>query len=164
MQDFQIASADAPAGLQSKQLSYCHDVVFQHALGNASAHNSYAEHGASERHLHSYPGLALLRQGRYSSLFFSAEPARTPESNLPVSFRFTESGVAPPGMMFETYPCNKPDTKVCPQVASSNGIFLDGTPTETGSYTFVITAIDTVGRRVSRQFTIVVNSSDQSAR
>ena len=103
-----------------------------------------------------------LRQATYSSLFFVAEPVRTPENNLPVQYNFTESGVTPHGMKFESYPCNKPDTKVCPQVTTSNGIFLDGTPTETGSYTFVITASDTAGRRASQQFTVVVNPSDQS--
>jgi hypothetical protein len=102
-----------------------------------------------------------LRQGTYSSLFFVAEPARTPKGNIPVQYQFTESGVTPPGMRFEIYPCNKPDTTVCPQVASSNGIFLDGTPAETGSFTFVIAAADTAGKRASRQFTVVVNPSDQ---
>lgn len=102
-----------------------------------------------------------LRQRTYSSVFFVAEPARTPDSDIPVQYQFTESGLTPPGMKFETYPCNKPDTTVCPQVASSNGIFLDGTPAETGSYTFVITAADGAGRRASRQFTVVINPSDR---
>jgi hypothetical protein len=102
-----------------------------------------------------------LRQGTYSSIFFVADPARTPESNLPVQYQFTESGVTPPGMKFEAYPCNKPDTKVCPQVASSNGTYLDGTPAEKGSYTFLITATDTAGRKASREFTVLVRSSDQ---
>lgn len=102
-----------------------------------------------------------LRQGTYSSLFFVAEPARAPDSNMPVQYQLTESGVTPRGMRFETYPCNKPNTTVCPEVASSNGIFLDGTPAETGSYTFVITAADAAGRKASQQFTVVVNPSDQ---
>jgi hypothetical protein len=112
-------------------------------------------------YIHTRDSLSL-RQGIYSSLFFVAEPARTPDSNLPVQYRFTESGVTPPGMRFEIYPCNKPDVTVCPQVASSNGIFLDGTPTEAGSYTFVITATDTDQRRASQQFTVVVNPSGRA--
>jgi Putative Ig domain len=101
-----------------------------------------------------------LRQGTYASVLFVAEPARTPDSNLPLQYRFTESGVTPPGMKFETYPCNKPGRIVCSQLAISNGIFLDGTPTETGSYTFVITAAD-AAERASQQFTVIVNPSDQ---
>ena len=97
-----------------------------------------------------------IRQGTYSSIFFVAEPARAPGSTLPLQYQFAESGETPPGMKFETYPCNKPDTKVCPQVASANGVFLDGVPTAAGSYTVVITAVDLAKKRASRQFTIVV--------
>ncbi len=107
-------------------------------------------------YIHTRDSLSL-RQGVYSSLFFFAEPARTPDNNLPVQYQFTESGVTPPGMTFEIYPCNKLDMTVCPQVATSNGIFLDGTPKQAGSYTFLITAT-TVGRkRASQQFTVVVD-------
>lgn len=105
-----------------------------------------------------------LRQGTYSSLFFVAEPARAADTNLPVQYQFTESGVTPPGMKFEIYPCNKPDTAVCPQVASSNGIFLDGTPTEAGSYRFVIKATDVESRGASQQFTVVVKPISQQNR
>jgi Putative Ig domain len=101
-----------------------------------------------------------VRQGSYSSLFFFAEPVRAPGNNLPVQYQFTESGATPPGMRFESYACNKPDMKVCPQIASSNGIFLDGTPSETGSYTFTVTATDG-DRKGSQQFTIVVNAPDR---
>lgn len=97
-----------------------------------------------------------IRQGTYSSIFFVAEPARAPDSTLPLEYQFTESGETPPGMKFETYPCNKPDIKVCPQIASANGVFLDGVPSAAGSYTIVITAVDLAKKRASRQFTIVV--------
>ncbi len=102
-----------------------------------------------------------LRQGTYSSLYFVAEPVRDTETNLPVSYRFTESGQTPPGMIFEAYPCNKPGTEVCPQLASANGIYLDGAPAKTGSYTFVISATGPSGS-VSRSFTVIVNPSDQN--
>lgn len=106
-----------------------------------------------------------LRQDTYSSLLFSAEPARTRDSNLPVQYRFTESGATPPGMKFETYPCNKPGMKVCPQLASANGVYLDGTPERVGSYTFVITALDVVaGTNTAQQFTVVVKPSDPRSR
>ena len=59
-------------------------------------------------------------------------------------------------MRFETYPCNKPALKTCPQVGTANGIFLDGTPGEAGSYTFVITAADGDRRKAQQQFTVVV--------
>jgi hypothetical protein len=102
-----------------------------------------------------------LRQGTYSSLLFTGEPVRTPGSNLPVQYRFTESGATPPGMRFESYPCNKPDRKVCPQLARANGVYLDGTPEQAGSYTFVITALDVVARtKASQQFTVVVKPPD----
>jgi hypothetical protein len=97
-----------------------------------------------------------IQQGTYCSIFFVAEPARAPGSTLPVEYQFTESGETPPGMKFETYPCNKPDIKVCPQLATANGIFLDGVPSAAGSYTVVITAVDLAKKGASRQFTIVV--------
>ena len=103
-----------------------------------------------------------LRQASYSSLFFVAEPARTQNNNLPVQYQLTESGATPPGLTFEMYPCNKPGRRVCPQIATANGIFLDGTPSEAGSYTFLITAADGDGRRVSQQFTVVVNPPDRA--
>jgi hypothetical protein len=103
-----------------------------------------------------------LRQGSYSSLLFVAEPARAPGSNLPMQYELTESGATPPGMKFEAYPCNKPGTTVCQQVATSNGIYLDGTPGEAGSYTFVITATDVDRRSASQQFTVVVEPSDRA--
>lgn len=106
-------------------------------------------------------GSLSLRQGTYSSLLFIAEPARTPGSNLPAQYRFTEAGATPPGMRFETYPCNKPDMKVCPQLATANGVYLDGTPEQTGSYTFVITAFDVIAQTTaSQQFTVVVKPAD----
>ena len=98
-----------------------------------------------------------LREGIYSSLFFTAEPVRSPRTNLPLQYRFTESGETPPGMKFEAYPCHKPHMPVCPQLATSNGTFLDGTPTETGSYTFVLTATDIEGRKTSQRFTVAVH-------
>jgi len=113
-------------------------------------------------YIHTRDSLSL-RQGLYSSVFFVAEPTRTPDSNLPVQYQFTESGATPPGMRFETYPCNKPDTTVCPQVAASNGIFIDGTPSEPGSYIFFITVTDVNSRRrASQQFTIVVNPPERA--
>ena len=100
-----------------------------------------------------------VQQGVYTSLYFLAEPVRTTDTNLPVQYRFTESGTPPPGMRFEVYPCNKPSIAVCPQLATANGIYLDGTPTDGGSYPVVITATDTDGRKASQRFTIVVRPS-----
>ena len=101
-----------------------------------------------------------LQQGAYASVLFLAAPARSANTNLPLQYRFTESGNIPPGMVFESAPCHKPHTKVCSQLASTNGIFLDGTAAQTGSYTFVITATTIDRRTVSKQFTVTVHSPD----
>ena len=100
--------------------------------------------------------LLTVRQGTYSSLFFLAEPSHLPSNDLPQQYRFSESGAVPPGMRFESYPCNKPSTKVCPQLASANGLYLDGTPAKAGSYQFVITVENSSGEKVSRHFTVTV--------
>ena len=64
-------------------------------------------------------------------------------------------------MKFESYPCNKPNIKVCPELASANGIYLDGTPAESGSYTFVVTAEDPNGVKAAQQFTVTVQAPDR---
>lgn len=109
--------------------------------------------------IHTQDSLSL-KQGIYSALYFVAEPARAPNSELPMQYQLTGSGATPPGMKFEPYPCNKPGMKVCPQVATSNGVYLDGVPQEAGSYSFVIIAIDADERRASQEFTVVVNPPD----
>lgn len=100
-----------------------------------------------------------IRQGDFSSIAFVAEPERTPGNNLPVPYRFTQTGTTPPGMKFESYPCNRPEQKACSQLASANGVFLNGAPTKTGSYSFVITANDGMNE-ASQRFTVVVNPPD----
>lgn len=103
-----------------------------------------------------------LHVGTYSSILFAAEPARAPDTNLPLIYRLTASGETPPGMKFEAYPCNKPGIVVCPQAATVNGIFLDGTPSEAGSYTFVISATGNDARTATREFTVVVNARERA--
>jgi hypothetical protein len=101
-----------------------------------------------------------VRQGIYSSLFFLAEPSHV-DTGLPQQYRFSESGLTPPGMKFESYPCNKPNAKVCPELASSNGLYLDGTPTKPGSYNFVLTVENPDGEKASRHFTIIVKAASR---
>jgi len=99
-----------------------------------------------------------LTKGIYSSIFFGAVPANAPEDKMPTQYHLTGSG-APPGMIFEPYPCNKPNTEVCPSLASSDGIFLDGVLTTPGSYEAKITATDASGRKGFARFTITVADS-----
>jgi hypothetical protein len=104
-----------------------------------------------------------LRAGVYSSIFFYAEPVRSLDNNLPVQYQFTASGKMPPGMKLESYPCNKPHTKVCPQLATANGIYLDGTPEKSGAYTLALTASDGVST-VTREFAVTVTASESGRR
>ena len=96
----------------------------------------------------------VLTRGVYSSILFSAKSAV--KRDIPLQYTFTESGRTPAGMVFESYPCNKPGQSVCPQVASSDGIYLDGVPSEIGSYNVTITATDPEGSKGSQSFQIVV--------
>jgi hypothetical protein len=97
----------------------------------------------------------------YSSILFTATPERSPNGVLPLEYQFAESGGTPPGMIFESYPCNKSGTTACPQIASSNGVFLDGIPTAPGSYKFILTATarDGTHKQGTRTFTVVVNDN-----
>jgi hypothetical protein len=90
----------------------------------------------------------------YTSILFTAKTST--KSEVPLQYHFTESGQTPPGMIFESYPCNKPGQTVCPSIASSDGIYLDGVPGSSGSYTVTITAIDVNGDQASKTFTIRV--------
>ncbi len=98
--------------------------------------------------------LALMRNV-YATIRFTAKG--NPEANLPVLYHFTQTGNPPPGMIFESYPCNKPNREVCPSVASADTIFLDGTPTSAGSYTVTINVRDAKGNESSQNFTITVS-------
>lgn len=122
---------------------------------------SLCAHSPRDVSIHTKDSLSL-RQGSYSSVFFFAEPLNREDNNLPVQYQFAGSGTPPPGMIFEVYPCNKPNKPACPQVAASNGIFLDGTPKEAGSYTLLITATDGDGRKSSQEFTVTVDSPDHA--
>jgi len=103
-----------------------------------------------------------LHQGTYSSLLFLAEPARNPRTQLPEQYRFAESGQIPEGMKFESYPCNRPDQKTCSQLASANGIYLDGTPRTIGAYKFTIVVENVGGEKTASTFEVTV-TADHSA-
>ena len=90
----------------------------------------------------------------YASILFTAS-GHGP-NGIPSLYRFSESGNIPPGMIFETYPCNKPDHPPCLSVAKPDGIFLDGVPSTAGSYNIQITATDSKGNKASRRFVVTV--------
>jgi hypothetical protein len=101
-----------------------------------------------------------VAKGIYSSIFFTAVPATKPGDELPIQYQLTGSG-SPPGMIFEAYPCNKPNKDVCPAVASANGIFLDGVPTAPGSYDVELTATDGAsGNKGYAHFTLTIKDSN----
>ena len=97
-----------------------------------------------------------LVTGVYASILFTAK-SRT-QSSVPVQYSFSQSGGAPPGMIFEGYPCNKPGKFVCPQLASADGVYLDGVPTASGSYRVTIVATRPDGSKGFRAFTVNVGS------
>jgi hypothetical protein len=99
-------------------------------------------------------------QGSYSSLLFTARWQSPPEGPVPVAFRFETAGEVPPGMIFEPYPCHKPNQKNCPALARADGIYLDGVPTQSGSFQITVTVSDGQGHSVSQRFTVVVNPKD----
>jgi Putative Ig domain len=99
----------------------------------------------------------VLTQGRYATIVFKAE-APASKNGVPIQFTFATSGQTPPGMIFESYPCNKPGMQHCPALASSDSIYLDGVPTTPGSYRVTITAKDARGESRSRDFTITVQA------
>lgn len=98
----------------------------------------------------------ILTQGAYSSILFTAKSST--RARVPVQYSFVESGAAPPGMIFENYPCNKPGHAACPQLASSDGIFLDGIPSSPGSYDVTIAATGPDGSKGSQSFTIIIKA------
>ena len=95
-----------------------------------------------------------VKKGMYASILFTASKAET--QGVPQSFTFKESGNAPPGMRFESYPCNKPGFSPCPALARADGVFLDGVPQAAGSYSFEITATDPEGNNTKQGFTVKV--------
>lgn len=103
-----------------------------------------------------------LTESVYSSILFTASPTNTSQSNVPIQYQFAGSGKPPEGMIFESYPCNKPGRSTCPQIASSNGIFLDGVPTSPGSYRVSVTATGPDGRTCARLFTVTVKPAHSS--
>lgn len=109
----------------------------------------------SEISLSTKDSLSLARN-TYASILITATGNA---SRVPALYTFSESGSTPPGMIFESYPCNKPGHELCPSVAKPDGIFLDGVPTATGSYSFMVSAKDSKGNRGSKQFTVVVRDS-----
>lgn len=98
----------------------------------------------------------LLSEGTYGSILFTASSTPPPDSQEPATIRFETSGDIPAGMLFERYPCNKPDTIACPALASSDGIYLDGVPRQSGSFQITITATNEQQGEVTKQFTVVV--------
>ena len=99
----------------------------------------------------------LVKKDVYSSILFTAS-AQSEEGTPPVAFSFRESGDTPPGMRFESYPCNKPGFSPCPALARANVIYLDGVPRSAGSYSFVITATDSTGNGIQERFTVKVSN------
>jgi hypothetical protein len=99
-------------------------------------------------------------QGNYSSLLFTARLQHPPDGPAPAAFRFETAGEVPPGMVFEPYPCHKPNQQNCPALARADGIYLDGVPTQSGSFQITVTVSDGQGHAVSQRFTVVVNPKD----
>ena len=97
-----------------------------------------------------------LVKGVYASILFTAKSGA--QSKVPVQYSFSQSGDAPPGMVFESYPCNKPGQSVCPQLASADGVYLDGVPAAAGSYRVTIVATGPDGNKASRAFAVIVRS------
>ncbi len=100
-----------------------------------------------------------LAENEYSVILFTAIPVKAPDTHIPIQYQFTTTGELPPGMIFEGYPCHRPNTTVCPALASSNGVYLDGVPTSAGSYEVTITATDGQGGKSSKRFTVVIAAS-----
>ncbi len=98
-----------------------------------------------------------LQQGVYASITFTARSSG--RDAAPATYKFSESGHVPPGMIFERYPCNKPGFSPCPTLARADAIYLDGTPSAAGSYTVTVTASEPQGGKASQQFTITVAGS-----
>src|SRR3954452_4879206 len=96
-------------------------------------------------------------QESYSSILFMARFQRPPDGPAPVAFRFETSGEVPPGMVFEPYPCHKPNQQNCTAIARADGIYLDGVPTQSGSFQITVAVSDGQGHAISQQFTVVVN-------
>ena len=96
-------------------------------------------------------------QGSYSSLLFTVTSPAPSEGPVPVAIRFETAGEVPPGMIFEPYPCHQPNQKNCPALARADGIYLDGVPTQSGSFQVTITATEGQRHPVSQRFTVVVN-------
>jgi hypothetical protein len=99
-------------------------------------------------------------QGSYSSLLFTARLQHPPDGPAPVAFRFETAGEVPPGMIFEPYPCHQPNQQNCPAIARADGIYLDGVPTQSGSFQITVTVSDGQRHSVSQRFTVVVNPKD----
>ena len=95
-----------------------------------------------------------LTVGEYSSILFRVSGGK--KSQIPAQYSFANSGAAPLGMIFESYPCNKPGEKHCVMLASSDGIFLDGVPRKAGRYKITISAKASDGAGIQRGFTIMV--------
>ncbi|HEY7303271.1 MAG TPA: putative Ig domain-containing protein [Bryobacteraceae bacterium] len=95
-----------------------------------------------------------LSKSEYASILFTASGD---SDGVPVLYRFEESGDIPPGMIFESSPCNKPGHPVCPSMARADGIFLDGAPEAAGSYVVTITARNSKGGGITEKFTITVS-------
>jgi hypothetical protein len=110
---------------------------------------------ASQFSIYTTDSLRLMK-GVYASILFTAGTGKP--VTAPVSFSFNESGNIPPGMRFESYPCNKPGKSPCPALARADGIFLDGVPTVPGIYNFTITASDPQGNNVHQSFTVRVSN------
>ncbi len=103
--------------------------------------------------LHAHGSLDLTAH-TYAVIRFHAESA--PKKDIPSQITFSTAGTAPPGMVFESYPCHRPGEKNCAALASADGIYLDGTPTRPGAYRIRITAKDLQGATVSREFMVTV--------
>ena len=97
-----------------------------------------------------------LAKGAYVSILFTAKSGA--RSKLPIQYSFSQSGDPPPGMVFESYPCHKVGQSVCPELASSDGVYLDGVPSAAGSYRLTIAATGPGGSQGSRAFIVIVES------
>jgi hypothetical protein len=99
-----------------------------------------------------------VTENKYASILFRAESS-SPKTGVPDQFSFKTAGDPPPGMVFESYPCHKPNMVHCTALASSDGIYLDGVPSKVGSYRVTITAKSAAGGSRASQFTVSVRSS-----